>query len=212
MARLHVSIKDSSRDETLTAPRTNVRSFARVISLVNNQSGPLRKSLAALVARILPFSGVGDIVSSQQGLTGETLAAHFARIRLFAGVRPVVDFEALRGLQLLAAQCAKIPASLVVRRVTVNSDLVLLQHRTIFVDLAANVAFVLGSVLAGLLEQLPIRCRIVVVKTIVLLQAMQYVTSIKLINLRYCDILLFILLLHLKERTRKIYNLFSRAN
>lgn len=49
MTRLHMSIKDSSCDETFIALKTNVRSFARVISLVNNQSGSLREGLAALV-------------------------------------------------------------------------------------------------------------------------------------------------------------------
>lgn len=168
-----MSVKDSSCDEALATPRTNVRPFARVISLVNNQSGPLREGLAALVARVLPFSGVGDIVGSQQGLAGETLAAHLAGIRLFAGVRSVVDLETLRGLQLLAAQCAKIPASLVAGRIIVSSDLVLLQHRPILVDLTANVALVLGLVLAGLFERL-LALRIVVVETVVFLQATQY--------------------------------------
>lgn len=112
-------------------------------------------------------------MGSQQSLTGETLAAHLAGIRFFAGVRSVVDLEALRGLQLLAAQCAKIPASLIVRWVTVSPDLVLLQHRSILVDLTANVAFVLGLALAGLLERLLVR-RIVVVEAVVFLQATQY--------------------------------------
>lgn len=109
-----MSIKNSSCDETLTALRTNVRSFARVISLVNNQSGPLRKSFAALVARVFPFSSMGDIVGPQHGVTGETLAAHRAGVGFFAGVRPIVNFKALRGLQLFATQCAKVLTSLVV--------------------------------------------------------------------------------------------------
>lgn len=168
-----MSVEDSSRDKALTAFRANVRSFARVIPLVNDQSGPLREGLAALVARVLPLSGVGDIVGSQQGLAGETLAAHLAGVRLFAGVRSVVDLEALRGLQLLAAQGAKIPASLAAGRVTVGPDSVLLQHRPVLEDLTAKVALVLGLVLAGFLERLLAR-RIVVVETIVLLQATQY--------------------------------------
>lgn len=169
-----MSIKDSSCDETLTAPRTNVRSFTCVISLVNNQSGSLSEGLAALITRVLPFSGMGDIVGPKHSVAGKTLAAHLAGVRFLAGVRPVVNFEALRGLQLLAAQRAKVFASLVVRPVTVSPDLVLLQHRLVLVDFIANVAFVLGLVLAGLLKPL-VRRRIVVVETIVLLQAVYVV-------------------------------------
>jgi len=167
-----VSIKNSSCDETFTATRANIRSFTRMISLVNNQSGPLRKGFATLVARILPFSGVNDIVGPQHGITSKTLAAHLASVRFFAGVRPIVNFETFRGFQLLATQCTKVLASLV-RWVTVTPDLVLLQHRPVLVDLAANVAFVFRLILARFLKLL-IRCSIVVVETIVLLQATQH--------------------------------------
>lgn len=101
--RFHMSIKDSSCDETLVASSANVRSFASVISLVNDQRGSLSEGFAALIARVLPLPGMSDIVSSQKGLAGEALSAHFAGVRLLAGVRPVVDFEALRSLQLFAA-------------------------------------------------------------------------------------------------------------
>lgn len=97
-AGLHMSIEDGSRDEAFTASGANVRPFARVITLVHDQCGPLREGFAALVARVLPFAGVGDVVGSQQGLAGETLAADLAGVRLLAGVRPIVDLEALRGL------------------------------------------------------------------------------------------------------------------
>lgn len=103
MTRLHMSIEDSSRDETFTALRAKVRPFACVITLMNHQCGPLSKSFAALIARVFPFSGVSDNVSSQNSLAGETFSAHFAGVRLFAGVRSIVDLEALRGLQLFAA-------------------------------------------------------------------------------------------------------------
>lgn len=170
--RFHVSIKNSSCNETLAASRTNVRSFARVISLVDNQRGSLRERLAALIARVLPFSGMNDPVGPQQGLASETFAAHFASVRLFTGVRSVMNFEALRGLQLLAALRAKIPASFVERRVPMGLDLVLLQHRLVLVDLVTNVAFVLGSVLVGFLDPFIRHDRgIVVMQTIMLLQA-----------------------------------------
>lgn len=171
-----MSIKNSSCDETLTTSRTNVRSFARVISLVNNQRGPLRESLAALIARVLPFSGMYDLVGPQQGLASKTFAAHLAGVRLFAGMRSVMNFEALRRLQLLAALCAKVPTSLVERRIPVGLNLVLLQHRLVFIDLVANVAFVFRSVLVRFLESL-IRHdrRIVMVETIMLLQAVHVI-------------------------------------
>lgn len=147
-----MSIKNSSCDETLIASRTNIRSFARVISFMNNQRGPLRERLAALVARVLSFSGMNDFVGPQEGLASETFAAHFAGVRLFACVRSVMNFEALRGLQLLATLCAKIPTSLVGKRIPMSLDLVLLQHRLIFIDLVANVTFMFGSVLDRFLD------------------------------------------------------------
>lgn len=149
-----MSIKNGSCDETLTASWTNVRSFARVISLVDDQRGPLGESLAALIARVLPFPGMNDPVSPQQGLACETFAAHFAGVWLLASVRSVMNFEALRGLQLLAALRAKIPTSFVKRRISMGLDLVLLQHRFVLVNLVADVALVLGSVLIRFLDPL----------------------------------------------------------
>lgn len=118
-----------------------------MISFVNNQRGPLCERLAALVARILSFSSMNDFVSPKQSLASETFAAHFTGVRLFACVRSVMNFETLRGLQLFATLCAKISTSLVGKRIPMGFDLVLLQHRLIFIDLVANVTFVFGSVL-----------------------------------------------------------------
>lgn len=62
-----------------------------------------------------------------------------------------------------------------------SPNFVLLQHRPVLVNLTANVAFVLGPVITGLFKLL-VRRRIVVVETIVFLQAMQHVL------LQYIDI------------------------
>lgn len=135
-----------------------------------------------------------DIVGSQHGVTGKTFAAHFTGIRFFTGVRSIVNFEALRGLQLLAAQCAKVLAPLAVRWDTMSPDLVLLQHRPILINLAANVAFVLGLVLARFLKLL-VRCRIIMIETIVFLQTVHVIedaiasvaTLQKIVRRRVCD-------------------------
>lgn len=172
-----MSVQNGPGDEAFSTPGANVRSFAGVITLVNNQRGPLRESFAALVAGVLPLAGVSDVMSPEQRFAGETLAAHLAGVRFFTCVRPIVNFQAFRGFQLLATESAQIPTPLVARHVAVGFHFVLLQHRLVLVSLAAHVAFVLrrGVLLRRLRLQLLLdqrrRRRIVVVQTVVLLQA-----------------------------------------
>lgn len=141
-----MSIENGPRYETFAAPRTNVRTFASVISLVNDQRGPLRKRFSTLITGVLALARVGYIVCPQQGLTGKALAADFAGIRLLTSVGPVVDLEALRCFQLLPTEGAQISAPLVIRRVAVSLHLMLLQHRLVLVHLPTDVALVLGLI------------------------------------------------------------------
>lgn len=171
-----MSVENSPGDEAFPTPGANVRSFAGVITLVNDQRGPLRESFATLVAGVLPLARVSNVVSPEQRFAGETLAAHLAGVRFLTGVRSIVNFQAFRGFQLLAAECAQIPTPLVVRHVAVGFHFVLLQHGLVLVNLATDVAFVLrrGVLLRRVLHlQLLLDQRrwIVVVQTVVLLQA-----------------------------------------
>lgn len=94
---LHVSVQDSPGDETFSTSRTNIRSFAGMITFMHDQRGSLRESFATLVARILSLASVRDIMSPEQCFTGETLATHLAGVRFFAGVRSIVNFETFCG-------------------------------------------------------------------------------------------------------------------
>lgn len=142
-ARFQMSIKYGSSHKTLAALLTNVRSFASVISLVNDERGSLCKRFTAFVTRIFSLSCMSYVMSSQQSLACETFPAYFASVWFLSRVGTIVYLEAFGCLEFFATQSAKKPSfwSLVIWS-AVNGDFMLFQNGLKLVTFSAHVTFV----------------------------------------------------------------------
>lgn len=116
----------------------NVGPLPRVVSLVDDERRPLRKTFPASIAHVGLLSAVHPLVEGEIALFGKTFAANGTRVGLVPGVNSYVLLEMLRTGQALAAHLAQ-------HRVLpgVPPDV---QHQTLLVGepLVTNVALVGG--------------------------------------------------------------------
>lgn len=104
---LHVIKHNCSRDKSLSAERTGVRTLSRMITTMHSERRRLRERFAAHGTEIRPFAGVDALVHHVILAMRETLAAYVADQRS-RSVHRFMRGQRLGGRKLFGARVAGI--------------------------------------------------------------------------------------------------------